>query len=264
MTISNCGHDERNQYRDGKAGDQTGGEYAVINWYNRPWDVVLRAPDRKTGEMLATIARQAANNNKIGYDQNQRKTYYEQLKKADWHPDGIEKKCEADCSSSTAANVIATGHYLDNKKLQKVSPDLWTGNMKSALKTAGFKVLTDEKYLTGPDYLLPGDILLNEKYHVAINLTEGKKAERDARPYPTGNLKMGDCNDEVGKLQKCLNIIRDKDPELKKLIKKPLVIDKSFGPLTAAAVIAFKNKYVYKPSTSGVGPRTRARIKELI
>ena len=40
--ISNCGHDERGKYSRGKAGDQTGTEWQVINWYNRPWKCVLR------------------------------------------------------------------------------------------------------------------------------------------------------------------------------------------------------------------------------
>ena len=43
--ISNCGKDERNQYSGGQAGDQTGAEYVVINWYSRPWNCVLRHPN---------------------------------------------------------------------------------------------------------------------------------------------------------------------------------------------------------------------------
>ena len=31
--ISNCGHDENGRYSGGKAGDQTGTEWQVINWY---------------------------------------------------------------------------------------------------------------------------------------------------------------------------------------------------------------------------------------
>jgi uncharacterized protein YraI len=48
--------------------------------------------------------------------------------------------------------------------------------MKAAAKTAGFQVLTDSKYLTGYDYLLPGDILLNEAHHVCTNISTGSKA----------------------------------------------------------------------------------------
>ena len=187
MTISNCGHDERNQYRGGKAGDQTGGEYTVKAWYDRPWDVVLRPETAEIGSMLAKIAKQAAQNNKIGYDQSQRKTYFEQLKKANWHPENIKTACEADCSSSTAANIIATGFRLDIDKL-KVSSDLWTGNMKAALQRAGFEALTGRKYRTSPKYLLPGDVLLNESHHVAINLTAGEHAGKER--YKNGSERL--------------------------------------------------------------------------
>ena len=37
MSISNCGHDENGKYTGGAAGDQTGTEYQVRAWYNRPW-----------------------------------------------------------------------------------------------------------------------------------------------------------------------------------------------------------------------------------
>ena len=77
--ISNCGHDENNRYRGGKAGDQTGTEWRVINWYNRPWKCVLRHPDAKVRKMIASMAKAAAVNNKIGYDQSERYTFWEHL-----------------------------------------------------------------------------------------------------------------------------------------------------------------------------------------
>lgn len=73
--ISNCGHDENNRYRGGKAGDQTGTEWRVINWYNRPWKCVLRHPNADVRAMIASMAKAAANNNLIGYDQSQRGTF---------------------------------------------------------------------------------------------------------------------------------------------------------------------------------------------
>lgn len=178
MTISNCGHDENGRYSGGKAGDQTDTEYQVRSWYNRPWDCVLRHPDAAVQKDIAKLAKQAANNDLIGYDQSQRDTFWEQLKNASSYlPANIKTACEADCSSSTAAIVKAVGYRKKNAKLKGVSPDLWTGNMKSALKSAGFEVLTASKYRTSQDYLLPGDILLNESHHVAINLTKGSKAD---------------------------------------------------------------------------------------
>lgn len=73
--ISNCGHDENNRYSGGKAGDQTGTEWRVINWYNRPWKCVLRHPNAKVRKMIASMAKAAAVNNKIGYDQSERYTF---------------------------------------------------------------------------------------------------------------------------------------------------------------------------------------------
>lgn len=175
--IANCGHDERGKYSGGKAGDQTGTEYCVRAWYNRPWNYVLRYPNHDVGEKIAAIARAAATNNKIGYDQGERGTFYTQLVKADYKPEHIKKPCEADCSSSTSACVIAAGKRLGISKLTKVNPYNTTRTILSDLKKAGFKVYKKSNYLTSDKYLLPGDILLAVGHHVAINLTTGIKAK---------------------------------------------------------------------------------------
>ena len=47
--ISNCGHDEHGKYSGGQAGDQTGTEWEIKEWYSRPWDVVLNE------DVIATI-----------------------------------------------------------------------------------------------------------------------------------------------------------------------------------------------------------------
>lgn len=174
--ISNCGHDENNKYTGGAAGDQTGGEWALINWYNRPWNCVLRHPDAQVRAEIAKLAKAAAQNDLVGYDQGQRYTFWEHLKASNYDPAQITVKCEADCSSGVAAIVKAVGYRLDRQKLKDVSIYIYTGNEKAALKAAGFDVLTASKYLTGPDYLLAGDILLNENAHTATNITDGSKA----------------------------------------------------------------------------------------
>ena len=174
--ISNCGHDEKNKYKGGAAGDQTGGEWAIIDWYSRPWTCVLRHPDEKVRAEIAKLAKAAAKNDLIGYDQNQRHTFWEHLKASSYDPAKITVKCEADCSAGVAAIVKAVGYRLNVKKLKNISTDMYTGNEKAVLKAAGFEVLTASKYLTGPDYLLAGDILLKEGSHTATNITDGKKS----------------------------------------------------------------------------------------
>lgn len=187
MSISNCGHDERNKYSGGTAGDQTGGEWAVINWYNRPWKCVLRHPDAKVRKMIADMAMAAAKNNLVGYDQSQRYTFWEHLKASDYDPAKITIACEADCSSGVAAIVKGAGYRLGIQKLKDVSIYLYTGNMRAGFKAAGFEVLTDSKYLTSDAYLLEGDIILNDSAHVATNLTNGSKASCGGTPTKSVN-----------------------------------------------------------------------------
>lgn len=174
--VSNCGHDENWRYSGGSAGDQTGNEWYIRDWYNFGQNVVLRHPDAKVRAMIAEMARAAANNDKVGYDQSQRETFWQQLKKAGYRPQDITTRCEADCSSGVAAIVKGAGYRLGDKKLQGVSPSVYTGNERASLVAAGFHVLTATKYLTSGDYLLAGDINLNERTHTNINVTNGSKS----------------------------------------------------------------------------------------
>lgn len=171
--ISNSGHDERGKYSGGKAGDQTGGEWAIIPWYNRPWNCVIRFPDANVRERIASNAEKAANNNNIGYDQGERWTYWDNLKKVNYDPAAIKTPCESDCSAGVLSNVKAAGYQLNNAALKNVNQNGYTGNMKDILKAAGATILTASKYLTSDKYLLRGDILLYEGHHTATNLTNG-------------------------------------------------------------------------------------------
>ena len=185
--ISNCGHDENGRYSGGKAGDQTGTEWRVINWYNRPWKCVLRHPNADVRAMIASMAKAAANNNLIGYDQSQRGTFWTNLADSNYDPAQITVACEADCSSGVAAIVKGAGYRLGIDALKKVSTACYTGNLRAALKTAGFEVLTERKYLTSDAYLFAGDILLNDNAHVATNLTTGSKASGTSAPSKSIN-----------------------------------------------------------------------------
>lgn len=188
--ISNSGSDERGSLRGGKAGDQTGTEWQIKDWYNRPWSHVIRYPDQKVRELIAELAIEAANNSLIGYDQDERYTFWQQLKVSGYRPKNITKACESDCSAGVAAIVKAAGYLLGNTKMQSVSSECYSGNIRAALKSAGFEVYTDSKYRTGTDYLVPGDILLYENHHVATNLGIGSKVNYNGNtPEPTPDSK---------------------------------------------------------------------------
>ena len=178
--IANCGHDEDHKYKGGSAGDQTGGEYAVINWFNRPWSCVLRYPDQDVANDLAAVAFAAAKNDHIGYDQEDRLTYFKHLKLVGWDPEKIRSDCEADCSSSTAANIIAVGYRMNISSWKTISPSITTMGLRRALKRIGFDVLTFPKYTDSDKDLLPGDVLLYDGHHVAINITAGSNTKQPA------------------------------------------------------------------------------------
>lgn len=175
--ISNCGKDERGSCSGGNAGDQTGQEWWVINWWDAGWCCALRHPNSKVCTTLADLALQAAENNNIGYDQSQRLTFWQALKNAEYEPKKICEPCEADCSSGVAALIKATGHILGIEALKDIPETLTTFNMRSALVHAGFTLLEGSKYVCSDDYLRAGDILLNDYAHVAIQVSTGSKAQ---------------------------------------------------------------------------------------
>lgn len=186
--ISNSGSDENKSYSGGKAGDQTGHEWELKKWYNRPWSHVFRytGSDKRVPRTLAELGIKAALNDKIGYDQYQRATYWTQLKAVGYDPSKITVACEEDCSAGVAANVKACGYLLGIPALQNVSSGMSSRDTVSNLKKAGFSVLTESKYLSSGNYLQPGDILLYVNHHVAMNITKGKYANAVGPGYFSG------------------------------------------------------------------------------
>jgi len=197
--ISNCGHDESWGYSGGRAGDQTAQEWEVTNWYSRPWNCVLRYPDARVRALHASMARAAALNNHIGYDQGQRDTFGAALKAAGDDPAAIRVDCETDCSKGVIDITKAIGRKLGLPALQNIGAT-YTGNMRAAYRAAGYTVLTEAKYLTSAAYLLAGDILLNDVHHVATNLDDGNMA----LPLATGTVA---ASGTLSKVEKYVGVI---------------------------------------------------------
>ena len=212
--ISNSGSDENGGLHGGKAGDQTGKEWRLRSWYKRPWTCVLRHPDPAVREMIAQMGVDAALNNLIGYDQYQRYTYWDALVAANYNPADVKTACEADCTAGVTANVKATGHRMNLPALENIAKDTRSSNMRSRFKAAGFQVLTDAKYLTGYNYLLPGDILLYDNHHAATNITKGKYAVEPSTSAPVSSVSLGDrilkngmAGDDVKELQNVMILL---------------------------------------------------------
>lgn len=80
VKIGHASIDENNKISGGAAGDQTGKEVCVRDWYNKSWNCVIRPKDKEVAEKIAKAMEQACASNYIGYDQSQRTTLYTQAK----------------------------------------------------------------------------------------------------------------------------------------------------------------------------------------
>ena len=245
VKISNSGSDEHGNYKGGQAGDQTGREWYIRDWYNRPWNCVLRHPNAEVRKCLATLAVKAAENDRIGYDQSNRDSYKQALKEAGWDPEAIDRNVESDCSAGVIANIIATGYILGIAGLQRFGAT-YTGNMRQEGQLRGFDVLTDPKYLTSSQYLMAGDIPLNDKHHVCTVVTNGLKSGLETPLTSKGIyeimplLKKG----SKGKAVKVLQVLLG-----------GLEVDGSFGWKTLNAVVNFQKAKGLLPDGE-VGPLT--------
>lgn len=251
VKISNSGSDENGNYKNGKAGDQNGREWCIRDWYNRPWNCVLRHPLAEVRACIATLAYKAAQNDNIGYDQNQRDSYGVALAKADYDPSKITTPVESDCSKGVIDNVKATGYILGMPELQHLEAT-YTGNMRAGFAKAGFLVLTESKYLTSGDYLMAGDIVLNDAHHTATVVTNGVKSGNETNSMPL--VKDGSTGYAVSQLQSMLNKVSYRN-------QKKLTVDGEFGPNTKAQVIFYQMDRGLTPDGE-VGPITWGRLYE--
>lgn len=153
---------------DGKAtaGDSTGKEVCVRDWYNKPWNVVLRCNDSNLAKRAAEIAVKLANSNLVGYDQSERNTLYRQLKGNSFSAESYirsGKKTETDCSAFIYACYACV---MPSIRSDANAPT--TSTMRSFFKKYGFSVYTDGSYAQNSSKLMVGDIILKEGSHVAI------------------------------------------------------------------------------------------------
>lgn len=177
VKIGSARIDENGKAHGGKAGDQTGKEVSVQNWYlhSKGWRV-FRCKDPAKAEKMAAGMQAACDNPNIGYDQWQRHTLYKAAKAVGWAISKIKTKVETDCSALIRVLLAMVGI--------NVPEDFRTGNMPGyLLKTGQFVELTGDKYQRQSVYLRRGDILVTKTSgHTVMVLSDGSKAEKNVPP----------------------------------------------------------------------------------
>ena len=174
VKLGSSSKDEKGQYRGGQAGDQTGAEVYIQNWYDGSWHSVIRPKSAALAEKIASACEKACNNNNIGYDQYERNSLYREALKVNLDLSKITTPCECDCSSLVSTCCIVAG--LSESIFFAGNNMRTTYNLIDACnKTGYFDVLTSSNYTRSKDYLKRGDILLSTG-HTVIVLSNGDKA----------------------------------------------------------------------------------------
>lgn len=240
--------DERGRATGGKAGDQTGKEVCVRNYYvhSKGWRV-FRPKSAAAADKIAWDAQAACDNPNIGYDQNQRGTLYDVSKPYGFNCSDVKTKCETDCSALVRVCCAYAGIDL---------PNFTTPTEAQVLLASGaFEELTGAKYTNQSTYLRRGDILVTKtKGHTEIVLTNGSKA--GSKPSTSQRvMKNGMSGSDVKALQE-------------KLIKAGYSLgrwgaDGDFGDQTEMAVRKFQTQQGLTVDGE-VGPQTMAALDKLL
>ena len=183
VRIGHASIDERGKITGGTAGDQTGKEGCIRNWYKHTkypegW-VVLRCVKAAQREKIAEAMEKACANPAIGYDQYQRDSLFNNVKSSGFDPSKTTKNVETDCSALVRVCIA----YAYGKDLVG---NIRTISEPAALVASGeFEKLTAAKYCASSDYLLRGDILCTPgSGHTVVVLDNGAKVAPAASSGP--------------------------------------------------------------------------------
>lgn len=170
--------------RKAKAGDQTGREVFVRKWYPYDWDGIIHCLDENISNKVAEIAIKLANSNLVGYDQSERNTLYQALKKNGWDVDKYIKsgKCtETDCSAFVYACYCCVVPALRNDGNAPTVPQLKARFTKLDI----FKWYTAKRFRTKDTDLRAGDILVNTDAHAVMAVDTGSTYSENKPSTPT-------------------------------------------------------------------------------
>lgn len=168
-----------------KAGDQTGKEVCTRTWYDKGWTVAIICLIASIAIQAAVIAVKLAASGLVGYDQSQRNTLYQALKKYNFDVDAYIRsgeKTETDCSAfmyAVYACLIPEIRYDGNAPTTSTMRSFYSKYPKY------FKVTTESKYLTSDAYLTKGMVLVKEGSHTVMAVSDGSKATTAAAPAQT-------------------------------------------------------------------------------
>ena len=253
--VGSARSDENGKAYGGKAGDQKSGkEVSKQSWYkhSKGWRV-FRAKNPEHAALIGKLMDSFCASDLIGYDQHQRHTLYNDLKKRGFESFVPSKAVETDCSALVRTCLAFCG--ID------VPEEFRTGNMpKYLLNSGGFVELKGSKYTDQSAYLGKGDILVTKTSgHTVVVLNDGGKYEGvvEEKEYALGDriLRNGDEGADVKLMQEYLLKL---GYDLGKW-----GADGDFGDATEQAVMVFQ-RIVDLEADGEYGPKSHAALMKAV
>ena len=250
--------DERGKGQGGKAGDQkqtsstndTRGEVRLGDWYNFGQSLVIRYKDEKKAFKHAKALKSLCNNKHIGYDMNQRTTLKTELGKIGYsNYEKLNVDCETDCSALQGVCAKIAG---------AIDTVIATCMMKEVYGADDdFIILTDKKYLTSGDYLLPGDISVAPGHHTIGSIAAGNKSGNETRELTSKGCatrktspKPVNKKTTPNKTEKFVGVVTASTLNVRKGAGTNFDKCKTFGPLKKGTKISVCDSVTSKDKTT--------------
>lgn len=177
VRIAHASIDERGKISGGQAGNQTGKELCIRDWYNKPWNVVIRMKIPAMRQKVADCMKKAVSNPRIGYDQLNRNSLLNYARNVDYNPALVTTPCETDCSALVTLACIYAG--VPERALIQSGNSATTRSLRPLLKNTGaVEILTDKEYTGAMGKLMVGDILISEGHHTAVVVEANPQPEK--------------------------------------------------------------------------------------
>ena len=127
---------ENGKKTGGKRGDQTGKEVNIDSIKDRSKYQVFRYPDSKVARTIAFYMGDVANNENVGYNQDERDSLEQEIRKVNYDPSALNTPCNTDCSAFVSNAIRAT---FAKANIPKNVPIMDTSIMPERLVSLGFE-----------------------------------------------------------------------------------------------------------------------------
>ena len=209
VKIGSARINEFGEISGGKAGDQTGKECMIEDWYlHKDGWVIIRAKNETQRKLIARDMIYLCENDYIGYDQPKDQTLYQVAEKFGFDCSKVNEPCDTDCARGVRVCLRYAGYNV---------PDFYTGNEIDVLeKTGYFEIIRDKNYTDTDKYLKVGDILCTPvKGHTVVVVSTGNSETDYIRVFCdtklSGNRKtvggVTNIREYAGKDKRILGII---------------------------------------------------------